>query len=153
MMNFQWLQDYQELENSLIYLKWNLNKSKLELIRWTEGDLQEIKLNKEFRAASLEEKIRFVESEILQIEKQMEEAEEIISSFESVDAQIIKMKYIDGITLEDIAEEIGYSYSYLRKKHTEIRKTLKFLDSYLVKKKERIQRQNETYFYEKQLKK
>lgn len=152
-MSFQWLQEYQELEERLIYLKWNLNKSKLELIRWTEGDLQGIKLTNESRAASLEEKIQFMESEILQIKLQMEELEEIVSSFENVDTQIIKLRYIDDLTIEEIAEEIGYSISYVRKRYTEINKTLHFLDNYLTKKKDRIKKRNETEFYEEKLKK
>jgi len=152
-MKFQWLQDYQDLQERLIYLKWNLNKSKLELLRWIEGDLQGIKLKKESRASSLEEKITFMQTEIAIINQQLEELEEMISTFDGVDSQIIKLKYIDGLTLEDTADEIGYSASYVRKRHTEIKKTLRFLDSYLAKKKERVQRQNETECYENQLKK
>ncbi len=45
-MRFQWLKDYQDLEEQLLYLKWNLNKSKLELIRWTTGDLSKVRIEK-----------------------------------------------------------------------------------------------------------
>ncbi len=45
-MRFQWLRDYQDLEEQLLYLKWNLNKSKLELIRWTTGDLSKVRIEK-----------------------------------------------------------------------------------------------------------
>ena len=56
-MQFGWLKDYKRLEEHLIYLKWNLNKSKLELIRWVEGDLVNVRLEKNSRSSYLEENI------------------------------------------------------------------------------------------------
>lgn len=151
-MKFQWLKDYQELEEHLIYLKWNLNKSKLELLRWIEGDLQGVKLEKNSRASSLEEKIQFLEKEIDQIVLEIDEAKDFISSFNGVDNQILKLKYIDNFTLEEISEQLGYSNSYIRKRHANIRKTLKFLDSYLEKRQERLNKTIEIEVYEDKLK-
>lgn len=151
-LKYQWLQDYQELEEHLLYLKWNLNKSRLELVRWVQGDLQGIKLEKNSRAASLEEKIQFIENEIDQTEKQMEEARDIFSSFEKTDSQIIKLKYIDNYSLEDVAEELGYSHSYISKRHADISRTLTFLNSYQAKREDRRKKEAETKMNEIKLK-
>lgn len=150
-MKFQWLKDYQELSEQLTYLKWNLNKSKLELIRWVDGDLSKIKLKKNSRAASLEDKIRIIGDEITLLENQMKEAYDIFESFNSVDSQILRLKYIDHCTLDEIAEELGYSHSYIRKRHADISKTIKFLENYQDRKQDRINKESEIEYYQEEL--
>lgn len=102
-MRFQWLKDYQELDEQILYLKWNLNKSKLELNRWVNGDLADVRIEKNSRSASLEENIKKIENELRLLNDQKEEMLLLIDSFSGIDNQIIKMKYIDGMKLEDIA--------------------------------------------------
>jgi AraC-like DNA-binding protein len=123
-LRFQWLKDYQELEEQILYIKWNLNKSKLELNRWIYGDLSEIKIEKNSRSSSLENNI----------EKMLEE--------------IVKLKYVDNMTLEEIAEETGYSPSYIRKKHSDVRNTLKFVDEYEARSNERQKKISEIEYYD-----
>ncbi|OZS36919.1 hypothetical protein CG820_08320, partial [Enterococcus faecium] len=72
-MRFQWLKDYQELDEQILYLKWNLNKSKLELNRWVNGDLADVRIEKNSRSASLEENIQKIENEIDLLEEQRKE--------------------------------------------------------------------------------
>ena len=110
-MRFQWLKDYQDLEEQLLYLKWNLNKSKLELIRWTTGDLSKVRIEKNSRSSLLEENITQIENEIELLEEQQKEMLVIIQSFKGVENEIVRMKYIEGLTLEEIVEETGYSDS------------------------------------------
>ncbi|ROX83690.1 hypothetical protein EGW35_05620 [Enterococcus durans] len=129
-MRFQWLKDYQELDEQILYLKWNLNKSKLELNRWVYGDLADVRIEKDSRSSMLEENIQKIENEIEILEEQRKEMLAIINSFKGIDNEIIRKKYIEGCSLEIIAEEIGYSASYIRQRHAEIRKTLDFLDEY-----------------------
>ncbi|MGX7232594.1 hypothetical protein ACWODG_07535 [Enterococcus italicus] len=129
-MRFQWLKDYQELDEQIVYLKWNLNKSRLERSRWVYGDLSDVRLEKNSRASSLEEIIAKIEHEIELLEEQRTEMLAIINSFKGIDNEIIKKKYIDGCSLDIIAEEIGYSASYVRQRHAEIKKTIDFLDQY-----------------------
>lgn len=81
-MRFQWLKDYQDLEEQLLYLKWNLNKSKLELIRWTTGDLSKVRIEKNSRSSLLEENITQIENEIELLEEQQKEMLVIIQSFQ-----------------------------------------------------------------------
>ena len=126
-MRFQWLRDYKEIEGQIEYLKWNLNRSELELIRWVEGDLVNVKLEKNSRSSNLENDIEKLKAEIERLEQNKKEVVQFIETFEGVENQIIKLKYIDGHTLEEIAEEIGYSASYVRKKHSEIKNLINFI--------------------------
>ena len=72
-MRFQWLKDYQELDEQILYLKWNLNKSKLELNRWVNGDLADVRIEKNSRTSSLEENIQKIENELELLIEQKEE--------------------------------------------------------------------------------
>ena len=63
------------------------------------------------------------------VEKLAEERKEIIQmveKFQGLDQQILKMKYIDGLTLESIADETGYSYQYIRSRHADIMRMIRF---------------------------
>lgn len=149
-MRFQWLKDYQDLDNQIIYLKWNLNKSKLELNRWVYGDLSDVRLEKNSRSSSLEENIEKIEREIELLEEQRKEMLAIIESFKGIENDIVRMKYIEGMKLDDIAEEISYSASYIKKKHAEIRNKLDFLDEYEANVIERQSKLSEINYYNRQ---
>lgn len=146
-MRFQWLKDYQELDEQILYLKWNLNKSKLELNRWVYGDLADVRIEKNSRSSMLEENIQKIENEIEILEEQRKEMLAIINSFKGIDNEIIRKKYVEGCSLEIIAEEIGYSASYVRQRHAEIRKTLSFLDEYEMNKVNRQNKLSEIDYY------
>ncbi|EME3566921.1 hypothetical protein QUO84_001704 [Enterococcus faecium] len=148
-MRFQWLKDYQELDEQILYLKWNLNKSKLELSRWVYGDLADVRIEKNSRSSMLEENIQKIENEIEILEEQRQEMLAIINSFKGIDNEIIRKKYVKGCSLEIIAEEIGYSASYVRQRHAEIRKTLSFLDEYEMNKVNRQNKLSEIDYYNK----
>lgn len=146
-MRFQWLKNYQDLEEQILFMKWNLNKSRLELDRWVNGDLANVRLEKNSRSSSLEENIRIIENELELLEKEKTELMELINSFSGADVQIVKLKYIDDMDVYDIADETGYSVSYIRKRHTEIRKTLSFVDAYEARREERLKKQEEMDYY------
>lgn len=146
-VRFQWLKNYQDLEEQILFMKWNLNKSRLELDRWVNGDLANVRLEKNSRSSSLEENIRIIENELELLEKEKIELMELIDSFSGADNQIVKLKYIDDMDVYDIADETGYSVSYIRKRHTEIRKTLSFVDEYEARREERLKKQEEIDYY------
>lgn len=146
-VRFQWLKDYQCLDEQILYLKWNLNKSRLELDRWVNGDLANVRLEKNSRSSSLEESIEKIEQEIKRLEEQKEELLSIVRSFKGLDNDIVRLKYIDGYSLEEVAEETDYSASYIRQRHAEIRKTIQFLDDYELNYNSRKQREDEIEYY------
>ncbi|MGM2787496.1 hypothetical protein [Bacillus cereus group sp. Bce018] len=125
---FDWLKDYQKLEERIAYLDYNLDKTKAELKRWVSGDLREVRLTAESEGAKVEERIEAIEYELANEMNAMYDLIELINKFKGLDNQILKMKYIFGMTLEQIACDLNYSPNYIKRKHAEVRKIIKFVD-------------------------
>lgn len=125
-MMYEWLRDYQRIEDEIAYLEFNLERSEGELNRWVGGDLSGVKLTAESDGAKLEERIERIRKELSL--KQTERANfiKLVSKFKGLDHKILMMKYVDGSTLEEIAEELNYSASYIYQKHAEIAKMIRF---------------------------
>lgn len=127
-IKYQWLLEYQELDEQIYLLKWKIKKSELELSRWVEGDLANIKLEKDSLASNLEKNIERDIELLNQKEKSMKSLMDMISKFKGLDNKILKMKYIDGMSLKNIAEELNYSYQHIMNKHAQIVKVIQFFE-------------------------
>ncbi|MEW4154535.1 DUF1492 domain-containing protein [Bacillus thuringiensis] len=126
---FNWLKIYQELEGEMEYMEFDLQRSKRELKRWISGDLQDVRLTTESEGAKVEERIAAIEYELAHKMNDLYDLKQIIGKFKGLDHQILKMKYIDGMTLEQIAYDLDYSPYYIKRKHAEIRKVIQFVDA------------------------
>lgn len=127
-MLYEWLRDYQELNNEIDYLEYRLDREKRELKRWVEGDLSKLKLNDNSISAGLEDRIADLEYELAHKINDRYDAENLIRMFDGLDNQILYYKYVEGMTLEVIAEELNYSYGYTKNKHAQIMKMIKFAE-------------------------
>ncbi|QOQ37284.1 sigma70_r4 domain-containing protein [Bacillus phage z1a] len=125
---FNWLRDYQKLEEDIAYLEYNLDKTKAELRRWISGDLREVRLTAESEGAKVENRIEAIEYELAHKMNDMYKLEKLISKFRGLENQILKLKYVDGMTLEEIAEAVNYSSSHIKKKHAELVRLIKFVE-------------------------
>ncbi|PEV97724.1 hypothetical protein CN428_24590 [Bacillus cereus] len=125
---FDWLKDYQKLEGQIAYLDYNLDKTKAELKRWISGDLQDVRLTAESEGAKVEERIEAIEYELAHKMNAMHDLLALISKFKGLDNQILKLKYVYGMTLEQVAMDLNYSPNYIKRKHAEVRKIIKFVD-------------------------
>ncbi|PGO76248.1 hypothetical protein CN980_13715 [Bacillus cereus] len=125
---FNWLKEYQRLEEEIAYLEYNLDKTKAELKRWVSGDLQDVRLTVGSEGAKVEERIEAIEYELAYKMNAMQDVLKLINRFKGLENKMLKMKYVDGITLEEIAENMNYSSSYIYKKHAEIIKRIKFAE-------------------------
>ncbi|MFJ7951284.1 hypothetical protein ACIQZG_07125 [Lysinibacillus sp. NPDC096418] len=123
---YEWLLDYRQMEDEIAYLEFNLEQSRKELKRWVSGDLAGVKLTAESDGAKLEERIERIENELKIKQNEKENFMELISKFKGLNHKILKLKYVEGMTLEEIAEELNYSASYIYKKHAEIAKMVRF---------------------------
>lgn len=129
-IRYQWLQEYQKLEEEIEILKWKIRKSEVELERWCDPrDLGKVKITNESIAAHLEENIKRDKALLGEKEFAMEALMIMVDRFKGLDNQILKMKYIDGMTLDSIACELQYSNSYIYKKHAEVIRIIKFVES------------------------
>lgn len=123
---YEWLRDYQRIEEEIAYLEFNLEQSQKELKRWVSGDLAGVKLTAESDGAKLEERIDRIKNELQIKQKERTNFIKLVSKFKGLEHQILLLKYVDGKTLEEIAEELNYSSSYIYKKHAEIAKMIRF---------------------------
>ena len=118
---YEWLNGYQTLEQEIYYLDWELDVSKKELERWCDPmDLGKYSLTKESRWAKLEEIIADQEKRLAHKMNQIYDLRNLIYSFKGLDQHILRMKYIEGLTLKEIALELKHEYGYIRKTHTKI---------------------------------
>lgn len=132
-IKFEWLRDYIEREERITYLKWNLAKSKAELARWVDGDLQNVRLTQGSLSANLENNIILLAKELDNLSAEQDELNSLIQMLKGVDQQIVRLKYIEGLSLEAIAETLGYSESHIKHRHAEIRRNICFISDYIRK--------------------
>ena len=125
-MLYEWLRDYQRIEEEIAYHEFNLEQSQKELKRWVSGDLVGVKLTAESDGAKLEERIERIKSELKIKQSERINFLKLVSKFKGLDHRILLLKYVDGKTLEEIAEDLNYSSSYIYKKHAEIAKMIRF---------------------------
>lgn len=127
---YEWLKDYQRIEDEITYLDHNLIRSKSELKRWVHGDLAKYKLTPESHGAKLEELIEVIEYELAHKMNDLYNMQKIMKAFKGLESNIIYKKYVEGKTLERIAIEIGYSASYIKKRHAEVMRAVKVVKEY-----------------------
>ncbi|MBG9841770.1 MULTISPECIES: hypothetical protein [Bacillus cereus group] len=125
---FDWLKDYQKLKQDIAYLEYNLEQTEAELKRWISGDLRNVSLTQDSQGAKVEEVIENIKSELAFKQNQMNKLIALVNDFEGLDNQILKFKYIYGMTLEEIAERVDYSYSHVKKRHAELIRLIRFAD-------------------------
>ncbi|EJR86592.1 hypothetical protein IK7_01102 [Bacillus cereus VD156] len=123
---FNWLKDYQKLEQEVAYLDYNLDKTKAELKRWVSGDLQDIRLTAESEGAKVEERIEAIEYELAHKMNDMYKLKKLINTFKGLEHKIAYLKYVEGMTLEKIAEELNYSSQYIYNKHAAMREKVEY---------------------------
>ncbi|EOO23471.1 hypothetical protein IIU_07032 [Bacillus cereus VD133] len=121
-----WLKDYQKLEDEIIYLENDLDRSKKELKRWVYGDLQEVRLTAESEGAKLENRIAVREHDLAHKMNDMHNLIKIVGTFHGLENKIMYGKYVEGKTLEKIAEELEYSPRYIYNKHSQIKRTIEY---------------------------
>lgn len=66
-----------------------------------------------------------------QVEKLQQEQKALlalVNTFKGYSNDILRLKYIEGKTLEEIAEILGYSESAIQRKHAELHRCLDWLD-------------------------
>lgn len=126
---YEWLKDYRSLEDEVTYLEFNLDRSNRELKRYVEGDLVKVKLSSESNGAKLEEFIELNEYELAHKMNDLHDMKKVISSFGGLEHKILYLKYIEGFTLERVAEELKYSAQYIYNKHAEIKRMADYADS------------------------
>ena len=125
-ITYKWLEDYQRLEDDILYLEDNLSRTKRELGRYTGGDLSHVKLTAKSKASKLEEIIAELEYEIAHKQNELLDLKKLIYTFRGLEHQILRLKYVEGLPLDEVAEQLNYSISHIKKKHAEAMRSIKY---------------------------
>lgn len=128
---YEWVYSIIAIDEELCELDISIELNKKELSRWDSyksGDLAKHQkfltaLRKQMRLKEVIEELTTRQEELT---KQRNEIIELINKFEGLDQRILKLKYVDNLTLESIATETGYSHSYIKSKHAEIMRIIRF---------------------------
>jgi len=139
--SFKWLQTYLDNEEEIANIELDLKRCQIELVRWTEGDLSTVKLNKNSKASRLEDIIESHEQNLNQDYQIRAEVMTLLDKFDGIENTILKEKYINGLSLIEIAdiEGIGYSYQTIKRIHAELKRRLTWLDMWDVPEKNKNQ--------------
>lgn len=125
----EWLKDYKKLEDEIAYLEFNLEMNKRELARWTLGDLAKYKLSPESKGAQIEEIIKSIEWELAHKIDDLFNLKKLINTFGGLEYKILYKKHVEGMTLELIAQELGYTPGHIYNKHAQIMRMMEYAES------------------------
>jgi len=100
-----WLIGYWELEEEIVTL---------------ESDLKQLELD-----STGDPSIQVLANYLIDKKEEKKELIKLVSTFKHLDNKILKLKYIDKMTLESIANQLGFSDSYIYKKHAKLLKIMK----------------------------
>lgn len=139
---FEWLSDYLDLEQSIQVMEWRIAKSEREERRWTEGDLRHIHLVKKSKGSHVMDNVPKEREQVAEWKAEQAEIIRLIETFRDPMQEMLKLKYIDHMTLEQAAETMGYSYETLRSMHAEAHRALDFLDDFIEQQREFENRQD-----------
>lgn len=130
---YEWVTTLMAIDQELYELQLALDLNEKELHRWqnysnNDGDLAKHQtfLTALQKQARLKEVIESLATREEQLKQQRQDIIDTIEKFQGLDQRILKMKYVEGMKLESIAEETGYTYQYIKNKHAELMRIIKF---------------------------
>ncbi|GMS47848.1 hypothetical protein NUITMVRE34_11280 [Enterococcus gallinarum] len=130
---YEWVTSLIAIDQELFEIRLSLDLNEKELNRWQnysneDGDLAKHQtfLTALQKQARLKEVIESLATREEQLKKQRQDIIDTIEKFQGLDQRILKMKYVDGMKLESIAEETGYTYQYIKNKHAELMRIIRF---------------------------
>jgi len=98
-----------------------------EMERWHSISYARADLGKKHDFHSRLQQLEELNERIKKLEEQKERVLSLLDRFQGIEHKILRKKYVDGMTLQEIAYDLGYSEQYIRKKHAECIKRIKFI--------------------------
>lgn len=114
------------LEEEIAYLEYKFNRIHAELKRQSKWgkDILSIDTGNEETEKILDQ----LKKKLTFKKEQLQQLVDLVSNFKNLEQQILKLKYIDGMTLEGIGTKLNYSTHYIKVKHAEIMRRIKFAE-------------------------
>lgn len=129
---FEWLKDYKQLMQRIAYIEFKIEQSETEWSRWTSGDLYNTHLGKDSIASKLPDYIERDKEILEDLKSHRKTLLNFIDTFEDLDSKVLKLRYVKGLSLYEIAEELGYSYDHIRRCHSNLVKVIQLYDKHLL---------------------
>lgn len=127
---YEWLRDYQKLEDEITYLEYILSRSQNELKRWVQGDLAKYKLTSKSDGARLEERIEVIEYELAHKMNDLHDLRKLINTFQGIEHQIVYKRIYKRKDVWSNRKWFMLQPWIHQKKHAEIVRTIKFVTEY-----------------------
>lgn len=127
---FEWLKDYLDLDDEIRFLTWKIRKAQNEERRWTTGDLKNVRLERDSKGSHVMDHVPEYEDALRDCKAEQYDLLQLINTFSGYENQILKLKYVEGLSLEEVAERLDYSYETIRAKHSELHRRLDFIDAW-----------------------
>lgn len=130
MSKYKWLQSYQQLEQEIAELEFELKRYKREWNRWLSGDLSLTPITNGSRADYLESIIAEHEYALAEKMNDLADMKRLIRSFAGLENKILYKHHVEGKKLHTVADELERSPNYIYNKHAEIMKRIKYAEYY-----------------------
>lgn len=127
---FEWLKDYLDLDDEIRFLSWKIRKAQNEERRWTTGDLKNVRLERDSKGSHVMDNVPEYEAALTECKAEQYDLLQLINTFSGYENQLLRLKYVEGLSLEEVAERLGYSYETIRAKHSELHRRLDFIDDW-----------------------
>lgn len=131
---FEWLKLYRELDMEQQALEIKKDICIEEMERWHSISYARADLGKKHdfhsrlqQVSRIEEELEELNERIKKLEEEKERVLSLLDRFQGIEHKILRKKYVDGMTLQEISYDLGYSEQYIRKKHAECIKRIKFI--------------------------
>lgn len=130
---FEWLKLYRDLDMQHKALELKRDISKEEIDRWYSVSYARADLGKKQDMLSrvrqvdrIREELEELNERIERIERQKKKVLELIDRFEGIEHKVLKLKYVDGMTHGQIADELGYAEQSIKNIHSRLIKQIDF---------------------------
>ncbi|MFF7217924.1 sigma factor-like helix-turn-helix DNA-binding protein [Mammaliicoccus sciuri] len=130
---FEWLKLYRKLDMEQETLKLKRDICMEEIDRWQTISDTRVDLGKKHDFISRIRQIDRIRDELKElndcieiIENQKKRVLKLIDKFEGVEHQILKLRYVEGMTHGEIADQLGYAEQSIKNIHSSIIKQINF---------------------------
>ena len=126
---YEWLRLYNDTMTDIDILELEIECKEKELSRWLDGgDLEKTQtfLTSLEKQGEIKEVINNLKTKLEEKQSHRDKIVTLIERFEGIDNRILIMRYVDELSLSEIAQLTKYSYSYIKSRHAALMRMIKF---------------------------
>ncbi|SKA13889.1 Sigma-70, region 4 [Pilibacter termitis] len=129
------LKKYKDLVAEIEFLYLQIKYTKLELEQWEqhENPNEDKYLARNFtyhatlqKQSELRKALKKMNETLSRKEKQKKEVLQLIDKFEGLENEVLRLRYIENLSLSEIAMELHYSEQHIRRVHANLVRMIQF---------------------------